>query len=176
MPPPRLNRIVNWGHRMESSRYRVESVAEAVQAVDELMTAGLRKVDILSPELDPALYDRLEVVDAVRQLAVTGGRRAEVRILVRDGGEISRRGHRLATLAQQLTSAMEIRRLADEHADDDTAFLIVDGRAVIRWDAGSGYAALVEPEGRATARRLQRSFTERWDRGEPDIELRRLNL
>lgn len=164
------------GHRMESSRYRVESATEAVQAVEELMAAGLRKVDILSPELDPTLYDRLEVVDAIRQIAVTGGRRAEIRILVRDGAEISRRGHRLANLAQQLTSAMEIRRLADEDADDDTTFLIVDGRAVVRWDAGGDYAAVVEPEGRATARRLAHSFTDRWERAEPDIELRRLNL
>ncbi len=161
---------------MEARRYRVETASEAADAVEELISRGVRRLDILSPDLDSALYDRLEVVDAVRQLAVSGGRRARVRILIRDGGELVRRGHRLANLAQQLTSAMDIRRLAEEDADDATAFMVVDGRDAVRWEAGRDYSGMVEPGARGVARRLERDFTERWERAEPDIELRRLSL
>lgn len=160
----------------QGERYRITTAAEAIAAVDESLSEARRSIDILSPGLDPALYDRLEVVDAVRQLIAGAGRRASVRVLVRDGSEIARRGHRLAGLAQQLTSALEVRRLAEDDAKDDTACVIVDRRRVIRWQPGSGYAGQVDPHAPGVARRTEAEFTERWERAEPEPEFRRLAL
>lgn len=67
----------------DDNRYRVSTPRECAAAVDEVLARARYRVDVLSPELDPDLYDRLEVVDALRQVVVVGGRRARIRILLR---------------------------------------------------------------------------------------------
>lgn len=157
-------------------RYRVTTAIEAAEAVTELVSGARRSIDILSPALDPVLYDQATVTAAVRDLVTNAGRRARVRLLIRDGGEVVGVGHGLVRLSQQLTTAIAIRRLAAEDADDEDACVIVDERAVLRWDVGSGYMAWVEPHARGEARRVTRAFLARWERGQPAPELRHLVL
>ncbi|WP_290635208.1 hypothetical protein [Aquisalimonas sp.] len=154
---------------------RITSARESIDAVAELLASACATVDILSPGLDPVLFDRDEVVAAVRALAVHAGRRARVRLLLRDSTTAVRSGHRLVGLARQLTTAVETRRLAEEDARDEATWVIVDARAIAQWPA-PGYDGTVASDSRAAAARAGRLFTERWERAEPDPETRRLTL
>ncbi|SEO52083.1 hypothetical protein [Aquisalimonas asiatica] len=156
-------------------RRRITSAGESGDAVTELLAAARGTVDILSPGLDPVLFDHDEVVASLRTLVVNAGRRARVRLLLCDSTAAVRGGHRLMGLARQLTTAMEIRRLADEDAGDEATWVIVDARGVAQWP-GAGYEGVVDPDSRALAMRTARLFSERWERAEPDPETRRLTL
>lgn len=160
----------------DDNRYRVSTPSESAAAVDEVLARARYRVDVLSPELDPDLYDRLEVVDALRQVVVVGGRRAHIRILLRDGNAVMRRGHRLARLAQSLTTAIEVRRCADDDAYEETACLIVDRSDSINWADGAGHSGQVCLETPSVARKTESLFLERWERAQPEPELRKLRL
>lgn len=157
-------------------RRRISSAQESAEAIIELLASARRRVDILSPALDPVLFDRDDLVALLRALAVGAGRHARVRLLLRDSDMIARNGsHRLVGLAQQLTTAMEVRRLADEDAGIESTTVVVDDRGVAHWSA-PGYEGVVDADSRAQAARVGRMFTERWERAEPDPEMRRLTL
>lgn len=161
---------------MANEDYRVDTLEDATIAIDTLLTSGRYRVDILSLALEPALYDRPPVADALRSIVTSAGRRAQIRILLEDGAEATRGGHRIVALAQQLTTGIDVRRLSSEDAGYATTCLIVDKRAVIRWQPAGAYAAYVAPDSRAAAHRLGREFLDFWERAEPEPELRRLTL
>lgn len=157
-------------------RYRTTSMKEACQAVQDLLKVARYRVDILSPLLDHNLFDQASVYDALRRVVVHGGRRSRIRILVADPDPIVQRGHKLIHLARQVSTFAEIRRLGNADRIDPPTWLTVDCTACAHWEPGGGYEGIVGTDCRADAQRLERAFTELWDRSESDPSLRRLHL
>ncbi len=69
----------------------------------EMVRQRKRMLDIISRELDPAIYNTAEFTEAVKQL-VLKSRNNRVRILVHEPLRIAKRGHRLVDLAMHLSS------------------------------------------------------------------------
>ncbi|WP_050756062.1 DUF7931 domain-containing protein [Nitrococcus mobilis] len=153
----------------------LDSLGEVQQANVELTMNARRELHLYSPDLEPHLYDYPPFLSALRALAVSGGR-ARVHILVRDSTPAVSRGHRLIELARQLTSFIEIRRLAEDTRERLDAFLVVDRRAVVHRLYWMSYQGMASPDDPVLARALVKEFEALWETASSDPELRRLHL
>ncbi len=134
-----------------------------------------RSLLIHTRNLDPAIYDAQDFIDAVGKLA-RSSRRAEVRILVQDSGPVVQRGHRLIQLAYQLTSFIKIRRPDEMFKDFNQAFLLADDRGYIHRPHGDrfeGTACFNDP---ARVAELRQYFDRVWEHSQPDPNIRRLDI
>lgn len=160
----------------EQERLLTATAADAAELVARLLESARRTVDILSPQLDPAVYDQQPCLDALRALIVAAGKHARVRVLVADVDALVARGHRMIELSRRLSTFMTIRRLAEEDSTEPDGFITVDGSSFLHWQAGAGYQGQGRRDDRGRCRRLDRLFQERWDRSRPHPALRQLHI
>lgn len=159
----------------ERRREVLEGGAAIAESVPIWIPHALRRVCILSTRLDPDIYDRDPVRDALLEFAI-GHPQAEVLILVREPQVLARSGHRLLRLAQRLSSHVRLRALPPACPTPEDEFLVADAGAVLCWRHARplrGYGVLHAP---AEARRLGEAFEELWGLSEEAPELRRLAL
>lgn len=150
-------------------------VGEFNEAVDAMLGQARQRVRILAPELETAVLNRRPPLEALARLA--RNRYTSVRVLLENSGPAVRAGHGLIELAQRLPSTIEMRLLADADRGRRDAWLVVD-------DTGLVYRPDFErlTDGYAHSRDLRlapglaRDFDQWWERGEPDPNLRRLDI
>lgn len=139
-------------------------------------TAGAsRTLEILSYDLDAALYDQQSFLAAVKDLCLRS-QFNKVRILLQNNEQVQRHGHRLVELARRLSSSIEIRHPHPDHIDHQENFLVVDRSAYIKWRWSNRYRGAANHNDRLQAQRLSDLFNEIWQRSQSDSELRRLYL
>lgn len=134
-----------------------------------------RTLDILTADMEPAIYDQQPLLEAVRQLAVRS-RRSRVRVLVRDPQRTVKGGHRLVELARHLSSFIEIRKTPEDLEEFWEAFVIADQQGVLHRKLATRYEGTACFRAPVQARQLTHWFTEIWERSTPDPELRRIHL
>ncbi len=161
--------------KKDSQTVAIDSSEECRLAALSMVRQAKRGIDIVSRQLDPKMYDNREFSEAVSQLIV-GSRRARVRALLRHTDAVAKRGHRLVTLSQRLSSFIELRVPAREFDEYDAAFLIVDEVGVIYRTLSDRFEATVDFNNPHMARELTRQFEEMWQTALPDASLRRTNL
>jgi len=149
---------------------------------DELRAASLamarqchRSLDILSRQLDPAVYDNPEFSDALRQLALQS-QYARIRILVLEPATLVSRGHRLLELAGRLSSFLELRVPGREHQGLNEACLIADGIGAIQLPVADRSEGRGSFNDHRLAGVLGKRFDEIWAKAQPDPNLRRLKI
>jgi hypothetical protein len=130
---------------------------------------------IFSRDLDRTVYDTTAFIAAVRGLAMYS-RYSQIRILVQNSEHIIKRGHRLVQLAQQLSSAIQIRKPGCDHQALSEDFLVVDKLGLLYRKTSDRYDAVVNFNAPPEAVAMVKFFDEMWDRSEPDPELRRLHI
>jgi hypothetical protein len=134
-----------------------------------------RELAILSPRLDPLLFDQEELLDALRGL-VRRERQARVRVLVSDTRAIVSRGHGMLSLARRLPSRIELRCLA-EHPDwDGDTLMIRDRNGLLGLPGSPRDPGYYRPDDRARSVRALGRFEELWRVGTVDPEFRALSL
>lgn len=158
------------------AHFAVRGPDEGIACAARIVAAARRELRLLSPDLEPAVYGRPELVEALRRHAVDT-RGARVLLLVHDAAALSRGAHPLLPLAQRLPSVFQI-RVVEEAADraEGASFLLNDrGDGWFRAQATGqdGEAFLRRP---ARARRLQQRFDALFERARQATELRALGL
>ena len=140
----------------------------------ELCASASRTIRILSPILDPVVFDNADMADAISALARRDSH-SRVQILIRDSRPMVQNGHRLLTLARRLPSAISIRKLAGhpEMTGETMVIRDLDGLLVMPADGDPGY---YRPDSRASARQCIDRFDALWRHGVQDPEFRRLGL
>jgi hypothetical protein len=154
---------------------RLEGLAALRDTALELAGAASRELAIFSYELEPALYDNAAFAEAVSQVA-RSGRRARIRLLIREHDRLVRHGHALVRLAQQLPSYIEIRLVAQESRHTAHGYLIADNSGVLYQPQSDVFQAKSSARDRRWARDLLAEFQRLWDHAAPDRQLRRLHL
>lgn len=154
---------------------RCEGLAELRETVVKLADGANRELAILSSELEPAFYDSAEFAEAVSRVA-RSGRRARVRLLIREHDRLVRHGHALVRLAQQLPSYIEIRRVAQEYRHAVHGYMLADDAGVFYQPQTDAFQAKTCARDRRWARDLLAEFQRLWDHATPDQQLRRLPL
>jgi len=161
--------------KKDAQTVAIETGEECRLAALSMVRQAARDIDIVSRQLDPQMYDNREFFEAVNRLIV-GSRRARVRVLLRDTNPVIKRGHRLVTLSQRLSSFVELRVPAREFDEYNAAFLIVDGIGFIHRTLSDRFEGTVNFNDPRMARELTRQFEEMWPTALPDSSLRRANL
>lgn len=125
------------------------------------------KVDILSRDFEPAVYDNEACLEVVEDLALRS-RYSRIRILINDSQKVSQRGHALVYLARRLGSMIQLRIMAEVHQSFRESFLIVDGIGVMHRPYADTLAATVNFKDAPKARDLSKVFEKFWKDAEPD--------
>ena len=163
-------------HAFTFSEQRFAGRDELREQVLTLCRQARREVLILSHQLDPYSYNRIEVYEALKQLALRSPK-ASVRILLQDNEPVRRSGHRLLELAQRLSSRVLIHRPhLQEHRDLAENLLVVDETGYLRQPIHSRPEGSAACNQRGRARELAHQFETIWQQSEPDSLLRRLSI
>ena len=141
-----------------------------------LAHSARRHLDILSPALEPLVFDRSELVSAISAL-VRRGREARVRILVSDARAITSRGHRLLALARRLPSSVHLRHLP-EHPDWRGHCCVVRDRDGVLYAPAEDLQSdgFFRADDRADGARESDAFAELWRHAVVDPGFRSLHL
>ena len=153
----------------------ISTSAEQRNVALALIAQSERTLAIYSHDLDHAVYDNPELVEAVRQLAIRS-RVSEIKILVQNPQRIVQQGHRLIELGRRLESSIKIRKVTEEYQHYNGSFLVVDRRGVVHNKTGESYRATVNFNAPSEAALLLNFFAEVWERSEPDPQLRVLGI
>ncbi|MEA3275603.1 MAG: hypothetical protein U9Q81_10025 [Pseudomonadota bacterium] len=144
-------------------------------AVARMTRQAKRKLRIFSQDLDAPLYDRIEVLDAIRNLALQDVH-VPVRILLADAAPAVYNGHRLIELARGLTSRIHIRRIPKEFQDRTKAYLLADDRGYVQRRLSAVYEGTANFNAPLHVRRLGEGFERIWELSDIHQELRRLYI
>lgn len=153
----------------------IDSMALNRQGALMLAQQAKRSLLIISRDLDPAVYDNEPFCTAVSQL-LRGNRKAQMRIVLHNVDSLIKQGHRLLDLAQRLSSFIQIRTLHPRHAQFNEAFMLADDRGVIHRRQSDLYQGEVFFNNPALAKSLQAQFTDLWEHGQSNPNLRRLSI
>lgn len=131
---------------------------------------------LVSPDLEAAIYDDDDLVEAVKRVA-RAGRGVTVRVLVGDIKSALQNGHRLLDLAQRLPSLIEVRRpRLEESGPLDAALLFNDRGGWMRRADTASFDGEGHHQDAPRVRQLLASFQRAWDRAEPETRLRVLKI
>lgn len=134
-----------------------------------------RHLAILSTNLDIPLYDSEEFATAISLLARTS-RYAQVQILVRDTRLLIERGHKLARLAQRLSSKVLLRKLTLEPENSDRAFMLCDSDKLLYKNDDQVYKGFANYAAAVEVKALRGNFDYLWQYAEAEPDLQQLHI
>ena len=140
-----------------------------------LCRSATRCIRILSPNLDPAVFNTDDLTNAVSALA-RHTRQTEVRILVSDTRMLFRSSHRLLGLARRLPSSVPLRSLK-EHPDWNGETVVIRDHDGLLYRHGKDHSGgFYEPDSRVATQRHLEFFDVLWRLSAEDPELRSMRL
>jgi len=144
------------------------------EAANTLIESALRSIKIFTPDLQRDIFDN----DAFRESLlkfVRGNRHAQIHILVNDSSHAIHHGHRLIRLAQQLTTAMQIRNTPEDYQETSMAFMLIDhSDFVYKPNYSSSNALLSSCKHRGN--KLLEFFTPAWEHAQVDPQIRSISI
>jgi hypothetical protein len=155
--------------------YRLDSLEATRQLTLCMASQAKRSLDLLTLDLEPALYEQPAFLEAFKRLALKS-KVARIRILLQDNTRVRNEGHRLIELAQRLPSTVALRKPDQRYRDFAENFLLVDDCGYLHRRLIGRYQVTACCHDRLQVSQLQAVFTEAWEAGEPDRELARLHL
>ena len=141
----------------------------------QMTEQGIRSIDIISRNLDPAIYNNAEFVEAAKQL-VLKSKNNRIRILTNEPHVIIKRGHRLIDLALELTTYIDIKVPAPEHAQMDEQLLVLDETGYVYRQFSDRYEGRFNFNDKRSSRLLIHEFDEIWEKARPDPNFKRALL
>ena len=154
---------------------KIDTRQENADAALELVKQCQLKLAIISHELDPFIYDQLDFLEALRNLALRS-RHVQIRILVFEPELIVRRGHKLIDLAGKISSYIEMRKPAPEYKKFNEAVLIADEIGYLFRENVERYKGKVNFNSRRESKYLLEVFDDMWEKAKPDPNLRRMHI
>jgi hypothetical protein len=158
-----------------TDRLIVSNKDETRAAVVTVAGLANRGLAILTPDLEPDVYDHDDVLETLKKFLLARSF-ARVRVLISDPLRTLKTGNRFVDMGRRLNSYIEFRNVKPEFRHHKDAFCIADERAIVyraradRWD---GMLGTYEP---AVAKKYQNVFDELWQACEVANQLRLLNV
>lgn len=151
------------------------SESEARAALLSAVQEPRRHLALLSPELDPVLFDTDALCDALSAF-VRRSPSTQLRILIYSSKRAVETSHRLLALARRLDDRIVIAKVPEEHARDERSFLVWDNEGYWLQPGRDTYDGLSNGHDPVMAARLRERFDYLWERSAADPELRQLKL
>jgi hypothetical protein len=161
--------------RANSRRWILSSKDETREAAVAIASAAKRSLAILTPDLEPGIYDHEEFLDAAKRL-VLAKRYAKIRVIITDPARAIRNGNRFVGVARRLNTYIDLRNAHQDYRGHREALLIADDNALLyrvdaaRWE---GIADSYDP---VVARRYLDLFDSIWNVSEPGPEFREVRV
>ena len=155
--------------------FLLQGVADFQTFAAKLLAQTRRNLTILSHDLDTAIFNTDEFIDAVSQIA-RDSRAAHIQILVKDIQPILENGHKLVKLAQRLPSKISIRKLTIEPDDKNMGFILCDNTSLLYKNDDTVYQGFANFKAAAEVKHLRETFEYIWQYGETDPELQQLYI
>lgn len=140
-----------------------------------LTQQATRSIDIISKHFDSSVFDTPDFIEAIKQLSISS-KFTKIRILIKDSEPMTKNGHRIIELIQQLTSSIEVRKISDEYKSYNEAFCLYDAKGVIYLRYADRYNGLANFNRPRLAAELTNFFNEVWEHSAADPNLRRLYI
>lgn len=141
----------------------------------QLLRQARHRICIYAPNLDPSIYHKTDVRDTLRQLA-TRNHHLKIQILVEDIQKIVQDGHLLIELSRRISSYMQIRNIHPDYTDATQSYLLVDGVGILIREDYNRYEGQIHFNAPLLGKQYQTSFTQAWEHGKVDANVRRLHL
>lgn len=144
------------------TRKIVAGAAEIRAAVIDIVLHAERTVSILTPDLEPEIYEHEDFLDAMKRFVLAKSF-ARVRVLITEPERTIKNGNQLVQMGQRLSSYIAMRNLSDSLRPERQAYCIADTSSVLyRSDhsTGDGMVALHAPE---IAKLYLTEFDEIWN-------------
>ncbi|MEM6710115.1 MAG: GNAT family N-acetyltransferase [Pseudomonadota bacterium] len=148
---------------------------DAANALVAAMNGAQREALILHPTMDPALFADEAFCDAFSRFARASAHN-RIRMLLYRSHRLTRASHALLPLIRRLDQRVSIRRVPEDYATDERAFLCCDARGYWLLPNVDSVHGLLNPNDAVMAKRLRERFDYLWERSKTDPELRVLKL
>ena len=154
---------------------QLEKRNENVLVTNHMAKQCHRRLNIISRELDPLVFDTEEFADAVKYLALRH-RHAQIQIIVFDPDTIVKRGHRLLDVSVRLSSFIEIRKAHSSFYEYNECLMIADETGYIHRMNGERYEGTANFKDRRKSADYLNQFEEMWQQASPDSNFRKVML
>jgi predicted GNAT family N-acyltransferase len=154
----------------------LNSLEDTSSAILQLIGNARRQICLYSPDLEPIVYGRADVVESLKQFAINSGG-GNVLIIVKDTLAVRSQPHPLIDLAQRLSSVFVLRTPVE--ADDleyPSAYLFNDRDGYLFRQQSNRYLGVWSPTLPSRNRQLTEEFERVWQRCRPCTEFRALGL
>jgi len=158
-----------------ATRWVIGSFEESRDAAVRVAACARRGLAILTPDLEPGVYDSEAFLDITKRL-VLAKRYARVRVLISDPARTARNGNLLVGLGRRLNTYIEFRNVHEDYREHREAFLLADDRALLYRADGSRFEGIAGTDEPVVARRYLDLFEEIWTASETSKELRQLRV
>jgi hypothetical protein len=156
-------------------RVELDASADQVPALAGVLRGAQRIVRILSDALEPALFDHDEITAELSRVA-RHGRQCEVRILLKDSRNLSKRSHGVGMLHRRLTSCVRILKPTLMPEDFAANYVLADESGVFFMPMEDDKFCFLNHDDRPLVKHLVLQFDDMWARAVPDPELRLMPL
>jgi len=170
-----INDIIKHCKIGEEQKLTLATIEQNHNAGIALVSQARYKLDIVSRDLDHAIYDNEDFYNVVKHLA-TSGPKAKIRILIQDSDKAVKQGHRLVKLARKLSSFIEIRIQGKHFKEFNEAWLIVDEKAWIRRPFADKYSAEMSYSAARKLKDIGDDFETMWNEASNDPNFRQLSI
>lgn len=153
----------------------LEGETDIRTAITGLCAHARREILILSPELDPRLFDDTDLLETLSRFARRHDQ-AHVVILIHDSRRMVRDGHRLLTLSRRLSSSFSIRLVHPDMRDREDTLVLADRTGLIdlpRTGIPQGFVNLNDPP---LASQYAKWFDRLQDHAQLDPDLRTMSI
>jgi predicted GNAT family N-acyltransferase len=152
------------------------TLTDALSATQQVISKARKQICIYTPDLEPSVYGQAEILESLKQFAITSGG-GNILIIVQDTLAVRTQPHPLIELAQRLPSTFSL-RTPEEPADLQypSAYLINDRDGYLFRQQSSQYRGVWSPNMPARNRQLAEEFDAVWERCRPCTEFRALGM
>lgn len=156
-------------------RVELDASSDQVDALLGVLQQAQRIVRILSDALDPALFDHAGIAAELSRVA-RQGRQCEVRILLKDSHNLSKRNHCIGSLHRRLVSSVRILKPTSVPEDSAANYVLADDCAVFFLPMEDDKSGFMNHDDRPLVKHLALQFDDMWARAIQDPELRLMPL
>ena len=147
--------------KQQGTRRLVVGTGELRHAVIDIVAHAQRTLAILTPNLEPEIYEHVEFLDVLKRF-VLARTYARVRVLITQPERTIRQSNQFAQMGQRLSSYIQFRNLASDRRPVNEAWCIADTDAIVYradYTTGEGVADTHAPE---VAKRYLAVFEDLW--------------
>lgn len=150
----------------EIKRGRGERVVFATKeelraAVVDVTTLAKRGLAILTPDLEPAIYDHEDFLESLKRFVLAKSF-ARIRVLITQPERAMKTGNEFVLMGRRLNSYIEFRTLKEGLGPREEAFCIADDTSIVYRAHHDSYEGMVDTYAPAVARRYLDVFDELW--------------